>query len=177
MVLYYLRLRQTTLAGAESCTGGLISERITSVPGSSRSFLGGAIVYSNQLKISFANVAPDLISQHGAVSEEVAKALAFGIRQRTGATLGLGITGVAGPTGGTEAKPVGLTYIAVSDAQKTEVMEHRFRQYPPRRRSIRRMIFPGSVIRSAVRPVSCSWPTMQHLTPSRRRCFMMSTRY
>jgi nicotinamide-nucleotide amidase len=127
IVLYYLGLRQATLAVAESCTGGLIAERITSVPGSSRSFLGGAIVYSNQLKISFANVAPDLISQHGAVSEEVAKALAAGIRQRTGATIGLGITGVAGPTGGTESKPVGLVYVAVSDAQKTEVLEHRFR--------------------------------------------------
>ncbi len=127
IVLYYLGLRQATLAVAESCTGGLISERITSVPGSSRSFLGGAVVYSNQLKISFANVAPDLISQHGAVSEEVAKALASGIRQRTGATLGLGITGVAGPTGGTEAKPVGRVYIAVSDAQKTDVLEYTFR--------------------------------------------------
>jgi nicotinamide-nucleotide amidase len=79
------------------------------------------------LKISFANVAPDLIAQHGAVSEEVAKALAAGIRQRTGATLGLGITGVAGPGGGSEDKPVGLVYIAVSDAQKTDVMEHTFR--------------------------------------------------
>ena len=127
IVLYYLGLRQATLAVAESCTGGLIAERITSVPGSSRSFLGGAVVYSNQLKISFANVAPDLISQHGAVSEEVAKALASGIRQRTGATIGLGITGVAGPSGATESKPVGLVYIAVSDAQKTEVLEHTFR--------------------------------------------------
>ena len=127
IVLYYLGLRQATLAVAESCTGGRIAERITSVPGSSRSFLGGAVVYSNQLKISFANVAPDLISQHGAVSEEVAKALAAGIRQRTGATLGLGITGVAGPTGGTESKPVGLVYVALSDAHKTEVLEHTFR--------------------------------------------------
>jgi len=127
IVLYYLGLRQATLAIAESCTGGLVSQRITAVPGSSRSFLGGAVVYSNQLKISFANVAPDLIAQHGAVSEEVAKALASGIRQRTGATIGLGITGVAGPSGGTESKPVGLVYIAVSDAQKTEVLEHTFR--------------------------------------------------
>jgi nicotinamide-nucleotide amidase len=127
IVLYYLGLRQATLAVAESCTGGLIAERITSVPGSSRSFLGGAVVYSNQLKISFANVAPDLISQHGAVSEEVARALASGIRQRTGATIGLGITGVAGPTGATESKPVGRVYIAVSDAQKTDVLEHTFR--------------------------------------------------
>jgi nicotinamide-nucleotide amidase len=127
IVLYYLGLRQATLAIAESCTGGLIAERITSVPGSSRSFLGGAVVYSNQLKISFANVPPDLISQHGAVSEEVARALASGIRQRTGATIGLGITGVAGPTGGTESKPVGRVYIALSDAQKTDVLEHTFR--------------------------------------------------
>ncbi|HEV2446198.1 MAG TPA: competence/damage-inducible protein A [Candidatus Sulfopaludibacter sp.] len=127
IVLYYLGLRQATLAIAESCTGGLIAERITSVPGSSRSFLGGAVVYSNQLKISFANVPPDLISQHGAVSEEVAKALAAGIRQRTGATIGLGVTGVAGPTGGSESKPVGRVYIALADGQKTEVLEHTFR--------------------------------------------------
>ena len=127
IVLYYLGLRQATLAVAESCTGGLIAQRITSVPGSSRSFVGGAVVYSNQLKIAFANVPPDVIAQHGAVSEEVAKALASGIRQRTGATLGLGVTGIAGPTGATEMKPVGLVYIAVSDAQKTDVLEHTFR--------------------------------------------------
>ena len=127
IVLYYLGLRQATLAVAESCTGGLVSQRITAVPGSSRSFLGGAVVYSNQLKIAFANVSPDLITQHGAVSEEVAKALATGIRQRTGATIGLGITGIAGPTGGTDTKPVGLVYIAVSDAHKTDVLEHTFR--------------------------------------------------
>src|SRR4051794_4928365 len=127
IVLYYLGLRQATLAVAESCTGGLIAQRITSVPGSSRSFLGGAVVYSNQLKISFANVPPDLISQHGAVSEEVARALASGIRQRTGATMGLGVTGVAGPGGATESKPVGRVYIALSDAQKTDVLEHTFR--------------------------------------------------
>ncbi len=127
IVLYYLGLRQATLAVAESCTGGMVAQRITAVPGSSRSFLGGAVVYSNQLKIAFANVAPEIISQHGAVSEEVAKALALGIRQRTGATIGLGITGVAGPGGGTETKPVGLVYIAVSDAQKTECTERNFR--------------------------------------------------
>ena len=127
IVLYYLGLRQATLAVAESCTGGLVCERITSVPGSSRSFVGGAIVYSNQLKISFANVAPDLITQHGAVSEEVAKALAAGIRQRTGATIGLGVTGVAGPSGGSESKPVGRVYIAVSDTHKTDVLEYTFR--------------------------------------------------
>jgi nicotinamide-nucleotide amidase len=127
IVLYYLGLRQATLSVAESCTGGMIAERITQVPGSSRSFLGGAIVYSNALKIAFANVPPDTLASHGAVSPEVAEALAKGIRQRTGSTLGLGVTGIAGPSGGTEAKPVGLVYIALSDAQKTEVVEKNFR--------------------------------------------------
>jgi nicotinamide-nucleotide amidase len=127
IVLFYLGLRQATLATAESCTGGLIAQRITAIPGSSRSFLGGAIVYSDELKTSFAGVPPDLIEKHGAVSEEVAKALAEGIRARTGATIGLAITGIAGPTGGTDAKPVGLVFIAVSDAQRTDVLERNFR--------------------------------------------------
>ena len=127
IVLYYLGLRQATLAVAESCTGGLIAQRITSVPGSSRSFLGGAVVYSNELKTAFAGVPPELIAEHGAVSREVAEALAYGIRRHTGATLGLGVTGIAGPTGGTEAKPVGLVYIALSDAQKTDSIEKNFR--------------------------------------------------
>jgi nicotinamide-nucleotide amidase len=127
IVLYYLGLRQATLAVAESCTGGMIAQRITGVSGSSRSFLGGAVVYSNELKTAFAGVPVPLIAAHGAVSAEVAKALAQGIRQRTGATLGLGVTGIAGPTGGSEEKPVGLVYIALSDAQKTEVMERTFR--------------------------------------------------
>ena len=127
IVLYYLGLRQATLATAESCTGGLIAQRITSVPGSSRSFVGGAVVYSNELKTAFAGVPPELIEKHGAVSEEVAKAMAAGIRQRTGATLGLAITGIAGPSGGTEDKPVGLVYIAVSDGNRTDVLERNFR--------------------------------------------------
>jgi nicotinamide-nucleotide amidase len=127
IVLYYLGLRQASLAVAESCTGGMIAQRITAVPGSSRSFLGGAIVYSDPLKTAFANVPPELIAQHGAVSVEVAEALAVGIRRRTGATLGLGVTGIAGPSGGTETKPVGLVHIALSDAQKTESVERTFR--------------------------------------------------
>jgi nicotinamide-nucleotide amidase len=120
IVLYYLGLRQATLAVAESCTGGLIAQRITSVPGASRSFLGGVVVYSDELKTDFAGVPADLIAKHGAVSAEVAKALAEGIRARTGATIGLGVTGIAGPTGATESKPVGLVHIAVSDAQGTD---------------------------------------------------------
>jgi nicotinamide-nucleotide amidase len=127
IVLYYLGLRQATLAVAESCTGGMIAQRVTSVPGSSRSFLGGAVVYSDSLKYAFAGVTPELIAQHGAVSAQVAKALATGIRLRTGATLGLGITGIAGPTGATENKPVGLVHIALSDSQKTESIEKTFR--------------------------------------------------
>jgi len=127
IVLYYLGLRQATLAVAESCTGGLVAERITGVPGSSRSFLGGAVVYSDPLKTTFANVSPELIAKHGAVSAEVAAAMAEGIRKRTGATLGLGVTGIAGPTGGTEGKPVGLVYFAVSDAQQTDGYDRTFR--------------------------------------------------
>ncbi|MGO9436005.1 MAG: competence/damage-inducible protein A [Terracidiphilus sp.] len=127
IVLYYLGLRQTTLAVAESCTGGLVAQRITAVPGSSRSFLGGAVVYSDPLKTTFANVPPEMIAQHGAVSAEVASAMAEGIRKRTGATLGVGVTGIAGPTGGTKSKPVGLVYFAVSDSQKTDSFNRTFR--------------------------------------------------
>jgi nicotinamide-nucleotide amidase len=127
IVLYYLGLRQATLAVAESCTGGLIAERITSVAGASRSFVGGAVVYSDGLKTAFAGVPAELIAQHGAVSAEVARALADGIRTRTGATIGLGVTGIAGPTGATESKPVGLVYVAVSDAQGTESIDRTFR--------------------------------------------------
>jgi nicotinamide-nucleotide amidase len=126
-VLDCLGFRDATLAVAESCTGGMLAERITAVSGSSRSFLGGAVVYSNEMKTTLAGVPPELIERHGAVSEEVAKALAEGIRQRTGATIGVGVTGIAGPTGGTDTKPVGLVYIAISDAQKNEVLERNFR--------------------------------------------------
>jgi len=127
IVQYYLGLRQATLAVAESCTGGLISQRITSVPGASRSFLGGVVVYSDEFKTSFADVPARLIAKHGAVSAEVAKSLAEGIRARTGATLGLGVTGIAGPTGATDSKPVGLVYVAVSDAQGTNAIDRTFR--------------------------------------------------
>jgi nicotinamide-nucleotide amidase len=127
IVLYYLGLRQATLAVAESCTGGLIAQRITSVPGASRSFLGGAVVYSDELKTSLAGVPAELIARHGAVSAEVAQALAQGICARTGATVGLGVTGIAGPTGATEKKPVGLVHIAVCDAQGCDAVERTFR--------------------------------------------------
>ncbi|HUQ49396.1 MAG TPA: competence/damage-inducible protein A [Terriglobales bacterium] len=126
IVGYFLQMRGSTLAVAESCTGGLFSQRMTAMPGSSRYFLGGAIVYANDLKSSFADVPPLLIAEHGAVSKEVAIALAEGIRKRCKATMGVGITGIAGPTGGTPEKPVGLVYVAVADGIKTEVLERKF---------------------------------------------------
>jgi len=126
IVGYYLQMRNATLAVAESCTGGLLADRITSVSGSSRYFLGGAVVYSNALKTAFAGVPAALIETHGAVSSEVAAALAEGIRQRSGATFGLGVTGVAGPTGGSDDKPVGLVFHALASEKGTEVVEKKF---------------------------------------------------
>jgi nicotinamide-nucleotide amidase len=126
IVLYYLGMHGATLAVAESCTGGLVAQRLTSISGSSRSFLGGAVVYSDELKTMFAGVPAALIEANGAVSKQVAAALAEGIRGRTGATFGLGVTGIAGPSGGSEEKPVGLVYIAVSDGKQTDVVERRF---------------------------------------------------
>jgi nicotinamide-nucleotide amidase len=135
IVGYYMQMRSATLAVAESCTGGMLAERITSVSGSSRYFLGGAVVYSNELKSSFANVPAELIQKHGAVSREVAIALAEGIHQSCGATVGVGITGVAGPSGGTAEKPVGLVFHALSTESGSEVVE---RNYSGDRQRIRR---------------------------------------
>ncbi len=126
IVSYLLQMRGMTLAVAESCTGGLLAQRITSLSGSSRYFLGGAIVYSNPLKTQFANVPKALIDKHGAVSREVAAALAEGIRKRCVSSYGIGVTGVAGPTGGTEQKPVGLVYVALAGDEGTQVVEKNF---------------------------------------------------
>jgi nicotinamide-nucleotide amidase len=135
IVGYWLQMRNATLAVAESCTGGLLAERITSVSGSSRYFLGGAVVYSNQLKTELAGVPAEMILRHGAVSREVAAALAEGIRYRCGSTLGVGITGVAGPNGGTADKPVGMVFHAVASDAGTEVVQ---RAFPGDRKRIRR---------------------------------------
>ncbi len=126
IVGYWLQMRNATLAVAESCTGGLLAERITSISGSSRYFLGGAIVYSNQLKTELAGVPEHMIERHGAVSREVAAALAEGIRYRCEASYGVGITGVAGPQGGTPEKPVGLVFIAIASDSGTEVAQRTF---------------------------------------------------
>ncbi|HEV2646002.1 MAG TPA: competence/damage-inducible protein A [Acidobacteriaceae bacterium] len=129
VVLLMLGLRHMTLAAAESCTGGLLAQRLTAVPGSSRYFLGGAVVYADRLKTEFADVEEELIEREGPVSEAVARALAEGIRRRTGATVGVGITGIAGPglgTGADEGKPVGLVYVGLSfedDGGVGKVME------------------------------------------------------
>jgi nicotinamide-nucleotide amidase len=126
IVGYYLQMRGATIAVAESCTGGLLGQRLSSVSGSSRYFLGGAITYSNDLKTLFCGVPPLMIQAHGAVSREVAAAMAEGIRHDCNATIGLAITGVAGPTGGTEEKPVGLVYIALHNGDTTDVVERKF---------------------------------------------------
>jgi nicotinamide-nucleotide amidase len=107
--------RGETVAVAESCTGGLLASRITDVAGSSRYFMGGAVCYTKEAKIDLAGVEPRLIAENGEVSEPVAVALARGARARFGTTYGIGVTGIAGPAGGTEAKPVGTVHIAVAD--------------------------------------------------------------
>jgi nicotinamide-nucleotide amidase len=135
IVGYWLQMRNATLAVAESCTGGLLAERITSTAGSSRYFVGGAVVYSNNLKTEFAGVPADMIERHGAVSREVAAALAEGIRYRCESTLGVGVTGVAGPGGGSPDKPVGLVFHAVASDTGTEIVE---RNFPGDRKRIRR---------------------------------------
>lgn len=126
IVSNYLQMRSATLAVAESCTGGLLAERLTSIGGSSRYFLGGAVVYSNDLKTIFTDVPKEMIEAHGAVSSEVASALAQGIRKRANATFGIGITGVAGPTGGTPQKPVGLVFVGLASQAGIEVVEKNF---------------------------------------------------
>lgn len=122
----YLAMKRATLAVAESCTGGLLSQRLTSIAGSSDYFLGGVVCYSNELKVSLAGVSAATLAAHGAVSKEVAMALSDGIRRRAGATMGIGITGIAGPGGGSAEKPVGLVFIGLADAHGTVVKEFRF---------------------------------------------------
>ncbi len=129
-----LTLHHATIATAESCTGGLLAERLTRISGSSAYFLGGVVSYSNTLKSAWVDVPAEIIESRGAVSPEVAVALADGIRRRTGATLGAGITGIAGPTGGTPEKPVGTVHVAIADASGSK---ERGAVYPGDRERIR----------------------------------------
>jgi competence/damage-inducible protein CinA-like protein len=134
VVARQLTLQQATIATAESCTGGLLAERLTRISGSSVYFLGGVVSYSNALKSAWVDVPAEIIESRGAVSAEVAIALADGIRRRTGATLGVGITGVAGPHGGTPEKPVGTVHVAIADAAGSK---ERSVRYPGERDRIR----------------------------------------
>jgi nicotinamide-nucleotide amidase len=134
VVARMLTENRATIAVAESCTGGLLAERLTNIPGSSSYFLGGVVCYSNELKSALVDVPAELIESKGAVSPEVALALAEGIRKRTGATIGVGVTGIAGPGGGTPEKPVGLVHIGIADDRGPR--ERRF-QFPGDRERIR----------------------------------------
>lgn len=122
-----LKGTHSTIAVAESCTGGLLLSRLTDVPGSSEYVIGGVVAYSNDLKIDLLGVDRALLDEHGAVSEPVAVAMAEGVRERHGASVGVGITGIAGPSGGSTAKPVGTVAIAVSSATGTRAWTQLFR--------------------------------------------------
>ena len=125
-VVHGLIERELKLALAESCTGGLIAHRITNVPGSSKTFLAGIVAYSNAAKTDFLGVPAELIRKHGAVSPEVAEAMAEGAAARTGADVALGVTGIAGPGGGTSEKPAGLVYMALRTPEGVSSMRNIF---------------------------------------------------
>jgi len=131
-----LQIRKLSMATAESCTGGYIGHLITSIPGSSEYYLGGAVAYSNSLKVELLGVDKELIESHGAVSEPVALQMAEGIRKKTGADFGLATTGIAGPGGGSPEKPVGTVWIAVSGPEGTKARCYHFGNH--RQRNIRR---------------------------------------
>ncbi len=116
-----LRERGVRLGTAESCTGGLIAHLITEVPGSSDYFAGALVTYANEVKVDLVDVPPDVIEAHGAVSAQVARSMAEGARRRLGVDVAVAVTGVAGPAGGTPAKPVGLTYVALADEDGDDV--------------------------------------------------------
>jgi nicotinamide-nucleotide amidase len=129
-----LSLGGYTISVAESCTGGLLAQRLTEVPGSSKYFIEGVVTYANEAKTRALGVEPILLLEHGAVSAPVAEAMAEGIRKRAGTDFGLSITGIAGPSGGTEEKPVGTVFIALASDVKTE---HRKLHLPGDRQLIR----------------------------------------
>lgn len=124
-VVRLLAERHLTVATAELCTGGLVAKRITDIPGSSAVFHMGAVTYANEIKTKLLGVPEDVLKQYGAVSPQVAKLMAQGVRESAGADFGVGITGVAGPDGGTPEKPVGLVYLSLSDGKDVWVREMR----------------------------------------------------
>jgi nicotinamide-nucleotide amidase len=130
----YLSMKNATISVAESCTGGMVAERLTNVSGSSRYFMSGVVCYSNESKMELAGIPPLLIEMQGAVSAEVARGLAEGIRARAGTTIGVGVTGIAGPTGGSAEKPLGTVHIAVASPAETQ---HRQFLFPGNREKVR----------------------------------------
>lgn len=122
-----LAKERLTIACAESCTGGLLTSRLTDVAGSSAYVKGSVVSYSNEIKERLVGVKSDTLAGYGAVSEQTAGEMAEGIRRAIGADIGVGVTGIAGPDGGTPQKPVGLVYIAVAGAQGTVIRENRFK--------------------------------------------------
>jgi nicotinamide-nucleotide amidase len=126
IVLDLCRARGLTLATAESCTGGMVAARLTGIPGSSDVFVGSVVAYANSVKTSELGVTQEVLGRHGAVSAETAAAMAAGVRARLGADVGVAVTGVAGPDGGTEGKPVGLVFVHAvgpdgEEARRTEL--------------------------------------------------------
>ena len=119
-----LRARGWMLVTAESCTGGLVGHVITEIPGSSDYFAGALVTYSNEIKTALAAVPPEVLQAHGAVSAQVARAMADGTRARLNVDVAVAVTGVAGPDGGSASKPVGLTYIAVADGSGDDVRRY-----------------------------------------------------
>ncbi|HEX8025382.1 MAG TPA: CinA family protein, partial [Candidatus Limnocylindrales bacterium] len=118
--------RGLTVATAESCTGGLVAESITAVAGSSAYFTGALVTYADEAKVALLDVPAELLAAHGAVSAQVARAMATGARARLGTSMAISITGIAGPDGGSEAKPVGLTYVGLADEAGVDVRKHTF---------------------------------------------------
>jgi nicotinamide-nucleotide amidase len=129
-----LRRAGRTVTTAESCTGGLVAERLTRVAGSSDYFLGGVVSYTNELKVALLGVPAETIAEHGAVSEPVARAMASGVRERYASDHGIGITGVAGPGGGSDEKPVGTVHVAVAGL---DGVDHRKVCFPGDRQRVR----------------------------------------
>jgi len=137
-----LKDKGLTLSTAESCTGGLVAARIVNAPGSSEYFMGGVVAYDNRVKMKLLNVSPETLLKYGAVSQETAREMLIGVKELLGTDCGISTTGIAGPTGGSPEKPVGLTYIGVSVKDRVEVFRFVFEDKSPepvkRRNAIRR---------------------------------------
>jgi nicotinamide-nucleotide amidase len=166
LVLSLCRARGLTLATAESCTGGMVAERVTQVPGSSDVFLGGVVAYADALKRAELGVPADVLERHGAVSAETAAAMAQGARDRLGADVAVAVTGVAGPGGGTAEKPVGLVYVHVAgpEGERADDSPARDRDGPPPRPATlgTELTHPGDTGRASVEggehPTGLVWP-------------------